>query len=225
MASGLRASTGSAWFAALIGDTQDLVTVLDRDGRVVYQTPSILPMLGYDADDHVGRHFAELAEGFKRRDVAQLLVDEGKVDYLDISLWDVFKDPVDPKFQGRSLMSYFTDIDLKGRVRLGFAGGIRTWDDANRCLEAGADFAVIGKAAVVHHDLPKRLERSRGFVPQSFPVSADYLRKEGLGEGFITYLATWPNMVTDHFVPEDVPRFDVDEFFKTGRSVKLAEQG
>ena len=159
------------------------------------------------------------------RDVAQLLVDEGKVDYLDISLWDVFKDPVDPKFQGRSLMSYFTDIDLKGRVRLGFAGGIRTWDDANRCLEAGADFAVIGKAAVVHHDLPKRLERSRGFVPQSFPVSADYLRKEGLGEGFITYLATWPNMVTDHFVPEDVPRFDVDEFFKTGRSVKLAEQG
>ena len=74
MASGLRASTGSAWFAALIGDTQDLVTVLDRDGRVVYQTPSILPMLGYDADDHVGRHFAELAEGFKRRDVAQLLL-------------------------------------------------------------------------------------------------------------------------------------------------------
>lgn len=74
MATSLRESTGSAWFAALIGDTQDLVTVVDRDGRIVYQTPSILPMLGYRDLTFVGRHFAELAEGFKRRDIAQLLL-------------------------------------------------------------------------------------------------------------------------------------------------------
>lgn len=50
----------------------------------------------------------------------------------------------------------------------------------------------------------------------------DYLRKEGLGEGFTSFLATWPNMVKDYVVPPDVPRFDAEEFFKTGRSVKLA---
>lgn len=158
------------------------------------------------------------------RDLAQQLVDEGKVDYLDLSLWDVFKNPLDAKYHGRSLMSYFTGLDLKGRVRLGFAGGIATCQDAVRCLDAGADFVAIGKAAIVHHDLPKRLQQNRDFMPQSFPVTANYLRQEGLGESFITYLATWPNMVTDHFVAPEVPRFDAEEFFKTGRSVKLAEQ-
>jgi 2,4-dienoyl-CoA reductase-like NADH-dependent reductase (Old Yellow Enzyme family) len=155
------------------------------------------------------------------RDLAQQLIDEGKIDYLDISLWDVFKDPVDPKYQGRSLMSYFTDLQLKG-VRLGFAGKIITHADATRCLEAGSDFVVIGRAAIAHHDLPRQFSSNPGFVPQAFPVSAEYLRAEGLGESFITYLATWPDMVTNYFVPPEIPRFDVEEFFKTGRSVKLA---
>ena len=155
-------------------------------------------------------------------DLLQQLIDEGDTDYLDISLWDVFKKPVDPKYQGRNLMSYFTDLNLQSRVRLGFAGGIGNLDQAVRCLDVGADFVVIGKAAVVHHDLPRRLARSVTFIPQAFPVTADYLRKEGLSEPFIRYLATWPNMVKDYFVPQDVPRFDVEEFFTTGRSVKLA---
>lgn len=155
------------------------------------------------------------------RELAQQLIDEGRIDYLDISLWDVFKDPVDPKYQGRKLISYFTDLDLKG-VRLGFAGKVITHDDAVRCLEMGADFVVVGRAAILHHDLPRQLRTDPAFVPQTFPVTADYLRSEGLGESFISYLATWPDMVINHFVPPEIARFDVDEFFRTGRSVKLA---
>ncbi|MGQ0502278.1 MAG: NADH:flavin oxidoreductase [Panacagrimonas sp.] len=167
--------------------------------------------------ERFGHDVGETAE------LAQQLVDEGKVDYLDISLWDVFKQPLDAKYQGRSLMSYFTSLDLKGRVRLGFAGGITTRDAALRCLDAGADFVAIGRAAILHHDLPERLRDEPDFVPESWPVTAAHLRQEGLGNDFITYLATWPNMVTDHYVPPEVPRFDVNEFLTTGRGVKLAE--
>ena len=74
LAANLRESTSSEWFGALIGDTQDLVTVLDREGCITYQTPTLLPMLGYDRDAFSGRYFNELAEGYKRRDIAQLLL-------------------------------------------------------------------------------------------------------------------------------------------------------
>ncbi|WP_458752607.1 oxidoreductase [Sphingobium xenophagum] len=155
------------------------------------------------------------------RELAQQLIDEGKIDYLDISLWDVFKSPVDPKYQGHSLMSYFTDLDRNG-VRLGFAGKIISHDDATRCLEYGADFVVIGRAAIAHHDLPRQFRSNPGFIPRKFPLTAEYLRSQGLGESFIAYLATWPDMVVNYFVPPEIPRFDVEEFFTTGRSVKLA---
>jgi hypothetical protein len=36
-----------------------------------------------------------------------------------------------------------------------------------------------------------------GFEPVANPVSADYLRKEGLGEAFISYMATWGGFVED----------------------------
>ncbi len=155
-------------------------------------------------------------------ELCQLLIDEGKIEYLDISLWDVFKDPEDAKYKGKSLMSYFTGLALKDRVRLGVAGKIHTYDDSMRCLDAGVDFVVVGRAAIMHHDLPLRLQKDSSFTPLQFPVSADYLRNEGLGEAFICYLATWPNMVTDYVPPAEMPRFDAEEFFKTGRSVKLA---
>src|SRR5262249_50319069 len=44
------------------------------------------------------------------RTVAGRLLAEGKIDYLDMSLWDCFKEPEDPALRGRNLMSYFTDL-------------------------------------------------------------------------------------------------------------------
>jgi len=130
------------------------------------------------------------------RTAAQRLMSEGQVDYIDMSLWDVFKEPLEEEFQGRSLMSYFTDLE-RGPVRLGVAGKITGGADAARCIDAGADFVVIGRAAILHHDFPERVRADPGFQSVAVPVSADYLRSEALGPAFIDYMRTWKGFVTE----------------------------
>jgi len=129
-------------------------------------------------------------------EVAQRLMSEVKIDFLDMSLWDSFKEPIEEEFQGRSLLSYFTDLD-RGEVRLATAGKITTPEDARRCLEAGADFVVLGRAAILHHDFPLRMAENPDFEPVHIPVTRDYLRKEGLGEPFIKYMGNWKGFVAD----------------------------
>ena len=47
-------------FESLVRQSSDLITVLDTDGRVTYQSPSIERVLGWEPEQIVGRHFAEL---------------------------------------------------------------------------------------------------------------------------------------------------------------------
>lgn len=159
----------------------------------------------------------------EQRDTAQVLCDGGKIDFLDISLWDVFKEPAETRYQKQKLIEYFTDLDLQG-VRIGFAGQICGREQAQNVLDMGADFVVTGRAAILHHDLPRKLFDDPNFRPAKFPTTTEYLRSEGLGERFIDYLASWPNMVVDRDIPDSMPRFDVDEFFSTGRSAKLKQR-
>lgn len=128
------------------------------------------------------------------RDLAQQLMREGNIDFLDMSLWDSFKAPEEEGFEGKTLLECFTELD-RGDVLLGTAGKIRSADDARRCIEAGADFAVVGRSAILHHDFPRRALSDPAFQPVSNPVSAEYLRKEGLGEAFIEYMASWKGFV------------------------------
>jgi 2,4-dienoyl-CoA reductase-like NADH-dependent reductase (Old Yellow Enzyme family) len=128
------------------------------------------------------------------RVVAQRLMLGGAIDYLDMSLWDVFKEPEEEARRGRTLASYFTDLDRNG-VRLGAAGKITSGDTARRCLAAGFDFVVIGRAAVLHHDFPLRLQQDPNFVHAALPVTADYLNREGLSETFVNYMRNWKNFV------------------------------
>ncbi|MBQ0798982.1 MAG: NADH:flavin oxidoreductase [Porticoccaceae bacterium] len=127
-------------------------------------------------------------------EVAQGLMTEAQIDYIDLSLWDVFKEPNEEDYQGRSLLSYFTKLE-RGDVRIGVAGKIRAPQDALRCLDAGADFVLLGRAAILHHDFPKLSAANNNFVPVSNPVSEDYLRSEGLGEAFVEYMGTWKGFV------------------------------
>lgn len=126
--------------------------------------------------------------------VAQTIMTASLVDYLDMSLWDVFKEPVEEEFHGRSLMSYFTELD-RGQVRLGVAGKITTPAQAQACLAAGADFVLIGRAAILHHDFPKRAEADPDFTPIPLPVPRQHLRNEGLGPAFVAYMETWKGFV------------------------------
>jgi 2,4-dienoyl-CoA reductase-like NADH-dependent reductase (Old Yellow Enzyme family) len=128
------------------------------------------------------------------RQVAQRLMSEGKVDFIDMSLWDSFKEPVEEEFHGRSLLSYFTDLE-RGAVRLGAAGKIRTPADAARCMAEGVDFVMLGRAAILHHDFPAQLAANADFMPVQNPVTADHLRAEGLGEAFVAYMSTWKGFV------------------------------
>jgi 2,4-dienoyl-CoA reductase-like NADH-dependent reductase (Old Yellow Enzyme family) len=121
------------------------------------------------------------------RDLAQRLMREGQIDYLDMSLWDVDKEPEEEAFRGHSLLSYFTELE-RGNVRLGAAGKIGSGPAAAAALAAGLDFAVVGQAGILHHDFPERVRADPGFSAVATPVSADYLRGEGAGEAFIGYL-------------------------------------
>ncbi|WP_309088389.1 NADH:flavin oxidoreductase [Phenylobacterium sp.] len=126
-------------------------------------------------------------------DVAAEVLRDGRIDYLDMSLWDVFKEPVEEAFKGRSLMSYFTELP-RGEVKLGVAGKITTPAIAAEMLDKGADYVLIGRAAILHHDFPERA-RDPAFTPVPAPVSAGYLAGEGVSPRFVTYLRDTFKMV------------------------------
>jgi 2,4-dienoyl-CoA reductase-like NADH-dependent reductase (Old Yellow Enzyme family) len=128
-------------------------------------------------------------------EIARRLMGEGNIDFLDMSLWDSFKEPAEEEFKGISLLSYFTELDRFG-VRLGTAGKIYTAKDAKRCLQAGVDFVVLGRAAILHHDFPEQALANPDFKPVSLPVTREYLRSQGLGEAFVDYMAGWKGFVT-----------------------------
>ena len=128
------------------------------------------------------------------RELAQRLMKEGQIDYLDMSLWDVRKEPEEEAFKGRTLMSYFTELK-RGSVRLGVAGKVMAPQVAIDCLEAGCDFVLLGRAAILHHDYPKRLARDQTFRPVAVPVTREYLRAEGLGPAFVDYMNGWRGFV------------------------------
>jgi 2,4-dienoyl-CoA reductase-like NADH-dependent reductase (Old Yellow Enzyme family) len=130
------------------------------------------------------------------RDVAAQLMVSGDLDYLDMSLWDVRKKPVEEDFQHRPLMEWFTELD-RGTTRLGVAGKVRTGAEAAQTLQQGADFAMVGRAAILHHDFPEQVRRDGGFVPVPTPVSPDHLSGEGLSPVFVEYMRNWRGFVAD----------------------------
>ncbi|THD82100.1 MAG: NADH:flavin oxidoreductase [Phenylobacterium sp.] len=128
--------------------------------------------------------------------LAQAIMTEGAIDYLDMSLWDYAKEPNEEAFKGRSLMSYFTELD-RGQVRLGCAGKIMSGDDVRACLDQGMDFVFLGRAAILHHDYPRLYAADRDFEPIARPVSEAHLRAEGLSPKFVAYMASWKGFVEE----------------------------
>ncbi|MBK5104870.1 MAG: NADH:flavin oxidoreductase, partial [Burkholderiales bacterium] len=119
------------------------------------------------------------------------------VDFLDMSLWDVFKEPDETEYQGRTLMSYFTELERQN-TRLGVAGKIRTPQEAEATIAAGADWIMLGRAAMLQHDFPNRYKADPAFKPVPMPVSREYLKNEGLSEKFQAYVkGRWPEFFAD----------------------------
>lgn len=129
--------------------------------------------------------------------LAQQVLAGGQLDYLDMSLWDCFKPPLDPAYAGQPLISHFAALD-RGATKLGVAGKIMDAATARRCLEHGADFVLIGRGAMLHHDFARRALADPAFRCIERPVSRAHLQAEGLGPAFLKYVAeTWPRFVAD----------------------------
>jgi 2,4-dienoyl-CoA reductase-like NADH-dependent reductase (Old Yellow Enzyme family) len=140
--------------------------------------------------ERFGLRTAEMLETYSR------LVAEAKVDFVDMSLWDVTKTGVDDGFTESRLIDLFAGID-RGRVRLAVAGKLYSAADCRFALENGADFVAVGRGAILHHDFPRLVAADAGFEMRSLPVSRDTLRAEGLSDMFIGYMGNWKGFVAD----------------------------
>ena len=127
--------------------------------------------------------------------LCQELINEGSLDYLDISLWDCFKEPEEEEHQGRTLLSYFTDLSW-GDVKLIVAGKLNTPKDAETMIQQGADIAMLGRAAILNHDFPNRYLTDHRFSATQLPVTAEHLKKEGVSPAFLKYLSGWDGFIS-----------------------------
>ncbi len=137
--------------------------------------------------------------GVATADVLELyrgLVDTGLVDLVDLSLWDVFKEPVDPLFAGRRLVELFSEVD-RGSTRLAAAGKLYSGDDVRRAFEVGLDLVVLGRGAITNHDFADQLRRNANFRMRELPVSPEQLGLEGLSTPFIDYMRSWRGFVDE----------------------------
>ncbi len=138
--------------------------------------------------ERFGMRTAEIIELYRS------LNDTNQLDFVDLSMWDVFKTAVDPEFEGQSLLELFTRFD-RGTTRLSVAGKLYSGADVRRALEAGADLVAIGRAAITNHDFPRMIEADPEAHMRLLPVSRSVLKVEGLGEPFVDYMRNWTGFV------------------------------
>lgn len=140
--------------------------------------------------ERFGLQLAEIVE------VAQEVLSAGHLDFLDMSLWDVAKEPTEEAFKGKSLISYFTGLN-RGATKLGVAGKITGAATSAWVLDQGCDFAVIGRAAILAHDFPRRVRADETYVQPALPVTPEHLLNEGLSPAFVEYMRNWKGFVTE----------------------------
>lgn len=115
--------------------------------------------------------------------VAQWLAADG-VDFIDLSLWD-FRRPTQ-KRPDQFALPLFRKA-LPEDVALFAAGAIWTAEDVEAVLDQGADFALLGKAAILNPDWPRHA-RERAFQPSRGPLTPEQLEALAISPPFIEYL-------------------------------------
>lgn len=128
------------------------------------------------------------------KSVCKQLINAGKIDFLDISLWDVNKLPEETEHQHKSLLAHFLEIDYRN-VKLTVAGKIDSAKQVMALLNAGVDFVTIGRAAILHHNFPALVMANPAFEAIALPVTTAHLANEGLSQKFITYMRGWDGFV------------------------------
>ena len=122
-------------------------------------------------------------------DFARWVLALEQVDLLDWSLWDVEK-----KYEGKALLQKVTEQPSNGAM-ITVAGKINSSMLVSSLIQEYSDCVSIGRAAIIHHDFPRKCE-DPSFRATQTPVSAEYLRQEGLSDLFVQYMSRWPNFVS-----------------------------
>lgn len=130
------------------------------------------------------------------RDLVGKVMVEGKLDYVDLSLWDVRKKPNDPEGEGRDLIDWFVDLPRAG-TRVCVAGKIMSAEDCAWVLDRGCDFVAIGRAAILRHDFPRRVLNDPAYVSPGLPVTEQHLLDEALSPTFVHYMKNWKGFVAE----------------------------
>lgn len=131
------------------------------------------------------------------KEIAGRLLTDDRIDFLDMSLWDSFKEPEEDEHKGKSLMAHFAELK-RGTTRLGAAGNIRTPEDAEKVIAAGYDYVLLGRAGMWNHDFPALYAGDARFEPTPTPMTRAQLLDEGISDTFATYIkGNWPQYVAD----------------------------
>ncbi|CUR58332.1 NADH:flavin oxidoreductase/NADH oxidase [metagenome] len=120
-------------------------------------------------------------------EVATRLLESDWVDFLDWSLWDAFSTPEGDQCSQRPLVEHVLELPSHG-VRIGVGGRVLSAAQAVQALDLGADFVLIGRGAIRHHDFATRALTEPSFASSAEPVTRDHLRSQGIGEPFVDYL-------------------------------------
>ena len=123
--------------------------------------------------------------------VAAWMADDG-ADFVHLSLRDASGPP--PHEEGREPVVTAVRRAVPAHVAVHAAGGIRTRDDAERALAAGADVVVVGRASIPEPDWP-RVSAEPGYEPMPTPWSPEHLRSVDVGPGLLRYISKFPGFV------------------------------
>jgi 2,4-dienoyl-CoA reductase-like NADH-dependent reductase (Old Yellow Enzyme family) len=128
------------------------------------------------------------------REITAEIFDKELIDYLDLALWDSAQIVREGSFQGKTMLSVFTELPRKA-VRLGAAGKIMSAQRAGELLDEGVDFVIIARAGILQRDFPDQVLANPLYDSPPLPVTADYLRQGGLSERFIDTMRGWQTFV------------------------------
>jgi len=126
-------------------------------------------------------------------EIARMLEQE-KVDYLHISLGDVFRKPLSALDGAKTVVEHFAELPHK--MALMVAGGLSSPEQAKQALSLGADLLALGRIAIAYADWP-RLAGEPGFQPLPPPYDPVYLGRQGLSIGFVNYMKRWKGFVLE----------------------------
>ena len=139
--------------------------------------------------ERFGLRFAE------QRELVRQVLAGGKLDYLDMSLWDVFKAPVETEFAARPLIDWFTDLP-RGQTRLGVAGKLMSGADCRRVAGAWRGLPdPRPRAPSSTTTSPHLVATDPDFQAVPLPVTREWLRRERLSPAFIEYMNGWKGFV------------------------------